>query len=167
MEKEQSGRPRAHGRGARPLSPRAGLHDLDDLSNRLLRTLTGQGSDNGEMPSDAILVARNIGPGELLDYDRTSLRGNRSRTGLGRQPRRHRSRGHGRSRSSLHAEGIATEALNGDHVMLDGDEGHRAPEAPTTRWSGGLPRQDGDAGQGPGALTGASATSRRRRSAAR
>ena len=39
------------------------LHDLDDLSNRLLRILTGQGEDRSDMPDDPILVARNIGPG--------------------------------------------------------------------------------------------------------
>jgi phosphotransferase system enzyme I (PtsP) len=39
------------------------LHDLDDLSNRLLRLLTGQGQDTGaECRPDPILVARNIGP---------------------------------------------------------------------------------------------------------
>ena len=47
------------------------LHDLDDLSNRLLRLLTGQGNDTGaEMPERPILVASNIGPAELLDYGR-------------------------------------------------------------------------------------------------
>ena len=47
------------------------LQDLDDLANRLLRLLTGQGNDTGaEMPEDPVLVARNIGPGELLDYGR-------------------------------------------------------------------------------------------------
>ncbi len=51
------------------------LHDLDDVSNRLLRILTGQGAQTGaELPPDPILVARNIGPGELLEYGR-SLRG--------------------------------------------------------------------------------------------
>ncbi|MEO0960642.1 MAG: phosphoenolpyruvate-utilizing N-terminal domain-containing protein, partial [Pseudomonadota bacterium] len=50
------------------------LHDLDDLSNRLLRRLTGTSVANGEIPENAILVARNIGPGELLDYGR-SLKG--------------------------------------------------------------------------------------------
>ncbi|MEO0634915.1 MAG: phosphoenolpyruvate-utilizing N-terminal domain-containing protein, partial [Pseudomonadota bacterium] len=48
------------------------LSDLDDLSNRLLRILTGQGADTGaDMPADPILVARNIGPAELLDYGRS------------------------------------------------------------------------------------------------
>ena len=51
------------------------LSDLDDLSNRLLRILTGQGRDMGaKLPDDPILVARNIGPAELLDYGR-SLKG--------------------------------------------------------------------------------------------
>lgn len=51
------------------------LHDLDDLANRLLRILTGDGSAQGkELPENAILVARNMGPAELLEYDRTRLR---------------------------------------------------------------------------------------------
>ena len=53
------------------------LHDLDDLANRLLRILTGDGSSVGmkELPDNAILVARNMGPAELLEYDRSRLRG--------------------------------------------------------------------------------------------
>ena len=47
------------------------LSDLDDLSNRLLRILTGQGANTGDMPDNPILVARNIGPGELLEYGKT------------------------------------------------------------------------------------------------
>jgi phosphotransferase system enzyme I (PtsP) len=52
--------------------------DLDDLSDRLLRILAGRPSgpiDTSEMPPDTILVARTMGPAELLDYDRTRLRG--------------------------------------------------------------------------------------------
>jgi phosphotransferase system enzyme I (PtsP) len=52
------------------------LHDLDDLANRLLRVLTGDHQGIGRnLPDNAILVARNIGPAELLEYDRTKLRG--------------------------------------------------------------------------------------------
>ena len=53
------------------------LHDLDDLANRLLRRLIGHeiGGGNGQMPENAILVARSMGPAALLDYDRGSLRG--------------------------------------------------------------------------------------------
>jgi len=51
------------------------LHDLDDLANRLLRTLVGfDHIDEAEMPKDAILIARNMGPAELLDYDSGGLR---------------------------------------------------------------------------------------------
>jgi phosphotransferase system enzyme I (PtsP) len=52
------------------------LHDLDDLANRLLRVLTNSGqSAHRDLPDNAILVARNMGPAELLEYDRTKLRG--------------------------------------------------------------------------------------------
>ena len=53
------------------------LHDLDDLANRLLHQLTGQGSyaDRETMPDNAILVARTMGPAALLEYDRARLRG--------------------------------------------------------------------------------------------
>ena len=53
------------------------LHDLDDLANRLLRQLIGQdhAPTKEQMPENAILVARNMGPAALLDYDRSRLRG--------------------------------------------------------------------------------------------
>jgi phosphotransferase system enzyme I (PtsP) len=53
------------------------LHDLDDLANRLLRTLVGKanGVAREEMPENAILIARSMGPAALLDYDRARLRG--------------------------------------------------------------------------------------------
>ncbi|MBY6243491.1 phosphoenolpyruvate--protein phosphotransferase [Methylosinus sp. Sm6] len=53
------------------------LHDLDDLANRLLHQLTGQSyvADRDLIPENAIVVARNMGPAALLDYDRMRLRG--------------------------------------------------------------------------------------------
>lgn len=53
------------------------FRDLDDLSDRLLRILVGrtQTAVTEALPDDAILVARTMGPAELLDYDRTRLRG--------------------------------------------------------------------------------------------
>ncbi|CAN7506451.1 MULTISPECIES: phosphoenolpyruvate--protein phosphotransferase [unclassified Devosia] len=52
------------------------LHDLDDLANRLLRVLTNTSQPaHRELPENAILVARNMGPAELLEYDRKKLRG--------------------------------------------------------------------------------------------
>ncbi len=51
------------------------LHDLEDLNDRLLRHLSGDGHKARELPDDAILVARNLGPADLLEYDRTKLKG--------------------------------------------------------------------------------------------
>ena len=53
------------------------LHDLDDLANRLMRVLMGQdhAPSREQMPENAIVVARSMGPAALLDYDRKRLRG--------------------------------------------------------------------------------------------
>ena len=53
------------------------LHDLDDLANRLMRVLMGQdhAPTREQLPENAILVARSMGPAALLDYDRKRLRG--------------------------------------------------------------------------------------------
>lgn len=53
------------------------LHDLDDLANRLLRTLVGKpnGINREDLPDNAILIARSMGPAALLDYERAHLRG--------------------------------------------------------------------------------------------
>ncbi|MEP5001626.1 MAG: phosphoenolpyruvate--protein phosphotransferase [Paracoccaceae bacterium] len=128
VEKEQSlARARMSQSGDSYLRER--LSDLDDLSNRLLRILTGQGQDTGaEMPANPILVARNIGPAELLDYGR-NLKGIILEAGsVG-------------SHAAIVARALAipliinvnritTEALNGDHVMVDGEQGivHLRPD---------------------------------------
>ena len=53
------------------------LHDLEDLTNRLLSHLSGrrQAGQDDPMPEAFILIARNLGPAELLEYDRRHLRG--------------------------------------------------------------------------------------------
>jgi phosphotransferase system enzyme I (PtsP) len=52
------------------------MHDLDDLANRLMRQLTGEKpAAREDLPDNAIVVARHMGPAALLDYDRTRLRG--------------------------------------------------------------------------------------------
>jgi len=53
------------------------MHDLEDLANRLLRIVSGQLGTAASMGlrSDAILIARNLGPAELLEYDRRRLKG--------------------------------------------------------------------------------------------
>ncbi|HJZ30594.1 MAG TPA: phosphoenolpyruvate--protein phosphotransferase [Hyphomicrobiaceae bacterium] len=54
------------------------LRDLDELSDRLLRILAGRPRAHAiahRLPHDTILVARSMGPADLLDYDRSRLRG--------------------------------------------------------------------------------------------
>jgi phosphotransferase system, enzyme I, PtsP len=53
------------------------MHDLEDLSNRLLRIVSGQlgTAATAGLKGDAILIARNLGPAELLEYDRRRLKG--------------------------------------------------------------------------------------------
>ena len=61
---------------SQPADPvlRERLQDLDDIANRLLSILAGGGMRN-EVPDNAILICRSIGPTELLDYDRRKLKG--------------------------------------------------------------------------------------------
>ncbi len=53
------------------------MHDLEDLSNRLLRIVSGQMGTAAQLglKKDSILIARNLGPAELLEYDKRRLRG--------------------------------------------------------------------------------------------
>lgn len=53
------------------------LLDLDDITNRLLQHLAGRTMDmpGGTLPDEFVLIARNMGPAELLDYDRRRLKG--------------------------------------------------------------------------------------------
>ncbi len=53
------------------------MHDLDDLANRLQRIVSGQvgTAAQGGLKRDSILIARNLGPAELLEYDRRRLKG--------------------------------------------------------------------------------------------
>ncbi len=76
VEKEQSNRRAKTMRQSDPYW-RERLNDLDDLSNRLLRLLTGRADTaaHTDLPRDTILVARTMGPAELLDYDRKRVKG--------------------------------------------------------------------------------------------
>ena len=128
VEKEQS---QARARMEQVQDPylRERLSDLDDLSNRLLRILTGQGvKSEAEYPQRPILVARNIGPAELLEYGRDLAGVVLEQGSVG-------------SHAAIvaralaiplviHAERITTEALNGDQIMVDGEQGivHLRPD---------------------------------------
>ncbi|MER5171725.1 MULTISPECIES: phosphoenolpyruvate--protein phosphotransferase [Thioclava] len=130
VEKEQSQNRSRLEQAADPYL-RERLSDLDDLSNRLLRLLTGQGTHTGaELPENPVLVAKNIGPAELLDYGR-GLKGVVLEEGsVG-------SHAAVVARALaiplvIHAKRITTEALNGDPILVDGDQGvvHLRPEDP-------------------------------------
>jgi phosphotransferase system enzyme I (PtsP) len=53
------------------------MHDLEDLSNRLIRIVSGRLGTAAQigLREDSILIARNLGPAELLEYDRRRLKG--------------------------------------------------------------------------------------------
>lgn len=53
------------------------MHDLEDLSNRLIRIVSGQLGTAAQkgLARDSILVAKNLGPAELLEYDKRRLKG--------------------------------------------------------------------------------------------
>src|SRR6476659_2069482 len=53
------------------------LHELEDLCHRLMLQLVGQdhAPSREQLPENAILIARAMGPAALLDYDRKRLRG--------------------------------------------------------------------------------------------
>ncbi|MDJ0922156.1 MAG: phosphoenolpyruvate--protein phosphotransferase [Henriciella sp.] len=100
------------------------LHDLEDLDNRLLRVLAG--SEDSYLKSDGsepeVLVARRLGPAELLDYGSSGL------TAIILEE----------VATSSHAaivarglgiptvgglDGIMTHVSRGDQVIVDGEDG--------------------------------------------
>ena len=100
------------------------MHDLDDLSNRLLRIVSGQLGTAAQvgLRADAILIARNLGPAELLEYDRRRLKGVILEEGslTAHVTIVARAMGVpmlGRVRNVRQAIG------EGDHILLDGGEG--------------------------------------------
>jgi phosphotransferase system enzyme I (PtsP) len=52
------------------------MHDLEDLSNRLLRIVSGRIGTAAQtgLTRDTVLIARNLGPADLLEYDRRRLK---------------------------------------------------------------------------------------------
>tara|TARA_R110002124_G_scaffold45865_3_gene138230 strand:- start:1497 stop:3767 length:2271 start_codon:yes stop_codon:yes gene_type:complete len=100
------------------------LHDFDDLANRLLRQLTGVklSSASGNLPHDTILIARNMGPAELLDYDKVRLRGLVLEEGAANAHVAIVARALGIVTVGR-AEAILDNIDQGDAIILDGDAG--------------------------------------------
>jgi phosphotransferase system enzyme I (PtsP) len=105
-------------------------HDLDDLARRLLRHLTGDSHAAESLPRDAILVARNMGPAELLDYGREKLLGLALEDAAATSHVAIVARSMGLPLvSSL--EGIADSARAGNALVLDGETGETHLRPPT------------------------------------
>ncbi|UUP17107.1 phosphoenolpyruvate--protein phosphotransferase [Nitratireductor thuwali] len=108
------------------------MSDFDDLANRLLRQLMGRGPDAlaEVLPKDAILVARNMGAAELLDYPRQKLRGLVLEDAA---PTSHIvivARAIGLPTVGQ-VKGAVSLSENGDAIIVDGEEGqvHLRPQA--------------------------------------
>jgi phosphotransferase system enzyme I (PtsP) len=100
------------------------LHDVDDLANRLLRHLAGKADTSAHeaLPADTILFARTMGPAELLDYDRTKLKGVVLEEG---SPTSHVAIVARALDIPLlgRVEGVLEQVEAGDWVIVDGDTG--------------------------------------------
>lgn len=111
------------------------MHDFDDLANRLLRQLMG-GADGGgaDGPKDAIIVARNMGAAELLDYRRDQLRGLVLEEGTATSHVVIVARALGLPVVGQ-AKGAVSMSENFDPIIIDGDDGgvHLRPPADVER----------------------------------
>jgi phosphotransferase system enzyme I (PtsP) len=98
-------------------------HDLEDLARRLLRHLSGDGQlSTQEMPRDAVLVARGMGPAELLDYRRDSLLALVLEEGASTSHVAIVARAMGLPLVGS-AEGLTDAARAGDPIAVDGETG--------------------------------------------
>jgi len=104
------------------------LHDLDDLARRLLRHLTGE-SGIQELPLNAVVVARAMGPAELLDYGRERLAGLILEDAASTSHVAIVARSMGLPLVGS-VEGISDSARAGDQIVLDGEIGevHLRPQ---------------------------------------
>ncbi len=97
------------------------LHDLEDLANRLLRHL-GAIDDLAELPENAVLVARDIGPAGLLELDRSRLKALVLEEG---SPTSHAAIVARALRLPVvgHVTGFLDRVSAGDTVLVDGENG--------------------------------------------
>ncbi len=103
---------------------RARLHDLEDLANRLIRALAGHALEigNKNISDDAVIFARDIGPAELLDYDRKKLKGIVLEEGSATSHTAIICRALGIPIVGL-ADGVLDLIETGDLVLVDGEDG--------------------------------------------
>jgi phosphotransferase system enzyme I (PtsP) len=103
---------------------RARLHDLEDLANRMLRSLDGENLKPGEreLPPGAIVFARNLGPAEVLDYDHTRLHGIVLEEGAATSHATIICRTLGIPLIGQ-ADAVLDRVVTGDDILLDGESG--------------------------------------------
>jgi len=99
------------------------LYDLEDLTDRLMMHLMGDDpSHHKQLPRHAILVARTLGPADLLDYDTENLRGVLLEEG---SPSMHVAIVARALNIPMVARvpGVLSKIAAGDQVIVDGDNG--------------------------------------------
>ena len=117
------GEHRAKLNAARDPYLRERLQDLEDLDNRLLRALAGVGAASSQsMPSDAILIARELGPAELLDYGAERVKGVALEEGGATSHAAIVARALGVPMVGM-LPGLLSRVEGGDAVVLDGERG--------------------------------------------
>ena len=107
---------------ARDVHFRERLHDLEDLANRLLRHLARSEDTPDQLPENAILIARSVGPAELLDFDRSRLAGVALEEGSTTSHAAIVAKALGLPMVGR-VEGALDRVENGDPVILDGEFG--------------------------------------------
>ncbi|HRP09398.1 MAG TPA: phosphoenolpyruvate--protein phosphotransferase [Terricaulis sp.] len=99
------------------------MQDLEDLDNRLLRALAGvDGAAKQAMPENAILIARDLGPAELLDYGAERLAGVALEEGSSAAHAAIVARALGVPMVGV-LPGLLSRVEDGDPVVLDGERG--------------------------------------------
>jgi len=106
-------------------------HDLDDLARRLLRHLSGNGKHDAalDLPEQAVILARAMGPAELLDYGRDKLVGLVLEDAAATSHVAIVARSMGLAMvGSVH--GVGDAARTGDAIVVDGEGGevHLRPQ---------------------------------------
>ena len=98
------------------------LTDLDDLSRRLMKQLMGDSATTGNEGESFVVVARTMGPAELLDYDNAKLRGLIIEEATVSSHVVIVARALGIAVVGQ-VSGFVARAENGDRVIVDGDDG--------------------------------------------
>ena len=111
----------------------AGCGDLDDLAAQLMRELLGRADDansGSSLPPNAILVARDLGPGDLLRRDRKAILAVALEEGSANSHAAIVARGFDLPMVVQVAD-LLQEGENGDTIVVDGDLGriHVRPTA--------------------------------------